>query len=182
MKVVIVCGQTGAGKTTFCDKIDKVWPSHIQSPVLVSVGKMLRQSARNDTSIRSLIRDGERVPDSMVISVVFPLLDRDRINILDNFPQSLASLRNLDFQITSVYNCEAHYAVVWVRRKAKFKQTSKAFLENRQRTYESETLPMLRAFNRAGGKIFGKWSQPERFVGHLNDSDSFLNAKRIFDP
>lgn len=95
---LIIFGPPGAGKGTQAEKME----NHFEIPHL-STGNIFRENIKNETplgkKVKSILDEGQLVPDETVVDLVTDELQKDRYNdgvILDGFPRTVPQAEALD--------------------------------------------------------------------------------------
>jgi len=84
-KFVLFMGESGSGKGTLVQNINKFWLPNLTS---TSMGDIFRERAKNDEEIKSLTEQGSLVSDDIVVSIFKSVIGDGGPAILDGFPRN----------------------------------------------------------------------------------------------
>ncbi len=106
MKNLILFGPPGAGKGTQANLLAK----HYQL-IHISTGDIFREEIKNQTplglKIKSIIDDGELVPDAILIEIIKNVFEKHRNSngiLMDGFPRTVAQAEALDELLISEHS------------------------------------------------------------------------------
>lgn len=101
MRVVLI-GPKGVGKSTQAQRLGAALPDHNHSP-RISTGELIAAQVEAGTDLgremTGFFERGERIPDELVLPLVFARLSPAGGWVLDDFPANVAQARALDAQL-----------------------------------------------------------------------------------
>lgn len=156
-KAIIMCGNTGSGKTTQTNNICHRFGFHN-----ISVGNLLRdeikQGGRHAELFADYIKQGQLVPADMVVQLIKEAVARckwEGVFVFDGFPRNKDNLVKwneslgveIDLQFMFLLDCEEERAMArCISRNAQRTDDNPASLEKKVQTYKNETYPVIQRY------------------------------------
>ena len=144
MRLTLVLGQSGSGKTSLCQAMagDTLLQGQIE---IHSIGQQLRWMGERDPVIAHMVANGLPVPDNVIIGLISDKLRIDSINVIDNYPQTNDSFANLICLVKSKFGRHLLVNILFCARDPSFlgRDQSIAFLKNREDRFLLEILPFV---------------------------------------
>ena len=148
MAIVVIFGAPGSGKGTISDLLKKDFGF-----VVLSTGELLREEAKTNPEIKSVIDAGSFVSDNVVEEILFKKIEslKNRNIILDGYPRNIEQAKRLDeFQkpdsivFLHIDHIEAKKRIL-ERGKTSGREDDKdeEVIKKRMETFSQETAPII---------------------------------------
>jgi adenylate kinase len=155
--VIVMSGAPGTGKSTHGRYIAR----SLGFPC-ISAGAVLRQVARRDKRLSSLLAAGDLAPSEAVDRLMHERLSRIKAGfVLDGYPRKVSEAKNLlqflgerSLRVHRVYELRAPESVIMERLLRRRRDDDRPdVIRERLRIYRLETEPVLRVLRDGGAEI-----------------------------